>query len=1408
MALEHERPDAPDASGRSSSNSVSGTVHGPVAQIGVVHGDVNLVTGAPVRTRYREQVRRIAPPELIGREAELADLSSFCTSPSTAGGYRWWRAPAWSGKSALMSTFVLNPPQGVRVVSFFITARLAAQNDRTAFIENVLEQLVTILGQDLPPMVTEATREGHLLGLLAEAAGACRDRGEHFVLLVDGLDEDRGVTTGLDAHSIAALLPLDPPAGLRVIVAGRPDPPIPADVPDHHPLRDPAIARPLTTSPAAQAERADMERELKRLLHGSSTEQDLLGLLTAAGGGLTAADLAELTGLSVWDVDDHLRTVTGRSFRRRNAHYEPGRSPDVYLLGHEELHHTATAMLGPRLAEYRDRLHRWADRHRARGWPAASPEYLLRGYYSMLTATGDLPRMVVCATDAARHDLLLDVSGGDAAAMAEITATQEAVLAAAEPDLVPMSRLAVHHDRLTSRNDALPLHLPALTARIGLVDRAEALANSIPGIHQRDHALLGVVQSVIGGGDLDRAIELTSTIRDAWHYGRALEAVVAALVDRGDLDAARELCGRAETSFRSVRDPWQRDQVMASLVRCAVRTGEADRAEALVEAIESVPVRDQVWPAVVACLADRDLDRAVAVARSIGDVGRRGDALRIAVEAAAASGDLDRAAGLAVPIADPTAQGRALNDVVWAVLRRDDFDRAEALSRLITDGAVRGEMLVRIARALVRTDPGRALALLGDAVDAAATTTPKPEALGSGPWVAVLDRDRVLAAVVDTAIAAGGLDLAGAVVDRMVDVRHLSRALGAVVGALVAAGDVAQARRVLDRVEVVLDFSGPYPVREGQALVHAVRAAVVAGDHARADRMFSRARETARAVPDGYHEGVALRAMTDAAIALGDLERARAVTGSITDPVLRGQAVARVVRALVAAGDLDPALSLARSIRHPGLRSIALGDIAVRAATAGDLPRAKAAVREAVTFARAEGSRLREVHGLVIESIALDGDLDRAEAMAGAITQPAALSEALTSVAMAAWRHGDHERARGLVLRAGFTLDPADPIEELMATLWSDNVVWRRSSLRRHVEAAGDATGNRPSSPAAPLTTPKRVRDRVVASIRTAVAEGDLDRAELIALSPPEGTEPDELLTWLLDELVTRKSFDQAIPLGSRITHPLWRQHAITQLVTAMRVTGEVAHAGEVIAAELERHDERWVRALVVDLALAEGDLDRAEALAVDLGKSALSKVVRALAAAGHLDRVDRLALAPLTEGRIVLDAVRALIIAGETERARRLTTRAEAAALAMHPNTRRDLALSGLVDVALIARQFDRATTLVRSIRSTPLRASAVVRIVSDLLGHGEREHAGRMVDLIPVDGLTTEIAHVAVDLPDGPRQRLIARMLAAKAWPIAIDTLRRTTPEGLDAITDELASIARVEARFSGGRGERTPD
>ncbi|MEU7399622.1 hypothetical protein AB0A89_35500, partial [Streptomyces albogriseolus] len=207
----------PDALARDTGNA---TAHGGgFANTGVIKGSVTVASRPAARSAYRQQVRRIAPSDLLDREQELAELAAFCTLPD-ATDYRWWRADAWAGKSALMSWFVLHPPKGIRLVSFFITARWAGQSDRVAFTDVVVEQLAELLGEPMPAHYTDATRDQSFLDLLDRAAEACQTRGERLILLIDGLDEDRGVTVGSDAHSIAALLPPTPPAGMRIIVSG------------------------------------------------------------------------------------------------------------------------------------------------------------------------------------------------------------------------------------------------------------------------------------------------------------------------------------------------------------------------------------------------------------------------------------------------------------------------------------------------------------------------------------------------------------------------------------------------------------------------------------------------------------------------------------------------------------------------------------------------------------------------------------------------------------------------------------------------------------------------------------------------------------------------------------------------------------------------------------------------------------------------------------------------------------------------------------------------------------------------------------------------------------------------------------------------------------------------------------
>ncbi|MFD5200124.1 hypothetical protein ACFWM7_08180 [Streptomyces sp. NPDC058375] len=210
---------------------------------GVSNGSVALVRQRPAVSGYLLQVDRLAAADFRGREAELSELASFSTEARTDArtedvserNYWRWLAPAWAGKSALLAEFVVNPPSGIDVVAFFITSRMAGQDDASAFCEVVQRQLYALLREE-EPLSTPHTRDEQLWLALDRAAERCAAEGRRLVLVVDGLDEDHGVTAGPGCHSIAALLPRTPPHGMRIIVAGRPHPPVPDDVPGDHPL--------------------------------------------------------------------------------------------------------------------------------------------------------------------------------------------------------------------------------------------------------------------------------------------------------------------------------------------------------------------------------------------------------------------------------------------------------------------------------------------------------------------------------------------------------------------------------------------------------------------------------------------------------------------------------------------------------------------------------------------------------------------------------------------------------------------------------------------------------------------------------------------------------------------------------------------------------------------------------------------------------------------------------------------------------------------------------------------------------------------------------------------------------------------------------------------------------------------
>lgn len=986
------------------------------------------LTAPPVRSQYRHQVERIAPLSLTDRSVELAELAAFCLAPT--GGYAWWRANAWAGKSALMSTFVLNPPPGAEIVSFFVTARLAAQDDRNAFIDNVLEQLLALLGETVPPLLTASTREAHLLARLSDAAASCQARGQRLVLLVDGLDEDRGA----HEHSIAALLPARLPSGLRVVVAGRPNPPIPEDVPSDHPLRDPAIVRTLAPSPMAQAIRREMERDLHRLLTGSATGQDLLGLVTASGGGLTAPDLAEITGLLPWQVKDCIGTVTGRSFSFRDPYFTP-EGPAAYLLGHEELQVTAMELLGPsRLAAYRSRIRAWANGYCSLRWPPETPEYLLRGYFRMLAAAQDTAGMLSCVTDIHRQDRLLALSGADADALTEIRTLRNRLASSAAPDLVALTKLAIHRDRLYDRNANIPVELPQAWAALGRFDRAESMARTLAEFHDRVIALSQVAEKLFAAGYRARALTLLSEaeetarfITNSFMQTEALTALVAALVAVGDAD-------RAETMVDAIVDPVARVIGRRTLVESSGAAGDLDRAEAWCESMVSIETEHtllhqaEAWISLIpvtAAAGDADrLDRLVARVTALVDAHAWEDkenelqvltSLITALAAAGATGCIAELMRDVEVVAEEIRRegghpvllySEAAGVLVAAHVAAGDPERAAAVAGSMGVQSEKARALAAVARGFaVAGDIGRSLRVLNDAGQAAGEIADDHALMHVAGGFAelgdvrattrtalsIVDKKTSAAALgrlVMVLAAAGRGELAMQVMTQAeetaldgVGLTTIGHDLALAASVLARAGDVDRARQFIDRADGIVHGMGTEP---HEPTVKALTtAAALCGDLDRAERISSQAAGVRKAVDAlvGAADGVADAGQGERAIEI--LDRAVRLVDATSGTQSHEDAMSEVLDQYAKMGQFDRVEALARPERDDEARSHLLSFAATVAVDATDPDHAAGFIPPIARFHKSATTPVTKDMALaaLVSAVALAGDVELAEVL-------------------------------------------------------------------------------------------------------------------------------------------------------------------------------------------------------------------------------------------------------------------------------------------------------------------------------------------------------------------------------------------------------------------------------------------
>ena len=681
-----------------------------------------------------------------------------------------------------------------------------------------------------------------------------------------------------------------PPRSTRTGAGCCAPPPVPDDVDADHPLR--------------RCLERTAKLELNQLLFGEALEKEVLGLLTACGGGLTSAELQELTGRPPYEVDRLLGGAFGRTVAGRIGDPLTDEVPRrVYLFAHEELRAQATAQFGPALlADYRERIHGWAARYRAGRWPTHTPAYLLVGYPRMLDEERDVARLVELAVDRNRHERLLHVTGGDGAALAEIVAAMTMVSGREHPDLAHLLALAYVRESVSQRNARLPVAVPAAWARAGRLVRAETLARSMADPGRQAQAMVGLIVPMTDAGERAGAVRIAQDaaavaggITHRWLRNNTLLRLVTTLVEIGETALGREV---AET----IEDPAVREQAVRRLVRPTVRPPDElviSRSPGQIGDVLLPPPDAVGAPNVTWLKAAAAPDRQAEAWLSFAEQEPAGaDRARLAYA-------LDEAAKWVRAIAAPR-RGRALRRLLPLLVSEDRMATARALVASFMTNATTGVAVAfhaageesAAAAAAVRTEAALAewSPLTGDTVQICRALAVLDARQSAGIIARSINdphkQAQACAAVMWAAVRASAfeeaLSLAMAVRDTYWRKRHMSE----LAAHLVVTGQVDTGIRLLVHVEADVRETVD-PSRDDRALIRTATALISAG-------MWSEAARTAGRVVDTTRRTALLRQVAAGHASRGEFRQALQVAETVHEADAQVEVLAQLVRAAAA----------------------------------------------------------------------------------------------------------------------------------------------------------------------------------------------------------------------------------------------------------------------------------------------------------------------------------------------------------------------------------------------------------------------------------------------------------------------------------------------------------------------------
>jgi tetratricopeptide (TPR) repeat protein len=378
------------------------------------------------------------------------------------------------------------------------------------------------------------------------------------------------------------------------------------------------------------------------------------------------------------------------------------------------------------------------------------------------------------------------------------------------------------------------------------------------------------------------------------------------------------------------------------------------------------------------------------------------------------------------------------------------------------------------------------------------------------------------------------------------------------------------------------------PIHRVRVLIRLARACAAGGDLARAAELVSDAQQAVHRV-DEFHQSEALAEIIPAVVALGDPERAEEIARSDTFRPAALRMLGALVHPLAASGDHRRAEQLARMISDQNCQADALATVAQAVAAAGDLDRAADLSRDAEVVVYRGTDAFADSWLMTAEAAAVDPD--RAERLAGTVTDPHQQARAWSAIARAV-QPDDPDRAAVLNARA----------EQVARTIEDEpNRAWALDEVARTLNPS-------PGRPGRGYPEYSSWGMRTLGQIaRSAAAVGDLDRATAIL----DRIDPTEIGS---EELLGQAEADR-------------------YLTSAHAAIGNVDRALELLDENDDDSPAKWqaIGEVARSVAVA-GSFDRAVQITATAGyrylqEGALVEVVRAVSAAGDPERAEEIAL-------------------------------------------------------------------------------------------------------------------------------------------------------------------------------------